>query len=61
MDNKFQEKFNLEAQIWHHSNTFRICKERVLKNVNFTKSGSEKSSDKEIKEFENCVIKNFKA
>lgn len=58
MDNS---KENLEVGVWQFSSTFRICRDRAFKQVNYTAQGSGALSEEELKTFTNCVTKNFKA
>ena len=56
-----QSKLNLEAHVWILSAAFKTCKDRTLKNTNYSTPASANASDEEIRQFTNCVTKHFKA
>lgn len=55
------DKTTLESHVWVFSGIFKNCKDRVIKNANYTSEASAKATDEEIKSFSNCVAKNIKA
>lgn len=58
---RVQDKLNLEAHAWGFTAIFKNCKDRSIKNANYTNPASANATDEEIKQFTNCVTKNFKA
>ena len=44
-----------------HSASFRLCRDRVLSKENFNKAGSGLATAEELKSFNNCLVKSFKA
>lgn len=61
MDSRLENKTNLESHVWVLASNFRICRERTLKNTNYTQANSANATDDEIKNFSNCVAKHLKA
>lgn len=58
---RVQDKLNLEAHVWTLSAIFKTCKDRTMKNTNYTNPASANATDDEFKQFSNCVTKNLKA
>jgi hypothetical protein len=61
MDTKLQDKINIESNVWTQAMTFKLCKDRVLKNPDFSKPNSGVASEEELRQFSNCVTKSFKS
>ena len=61
MDSRLENKTNLENHVWVLGSNFRICRERTLKNTNYTQANSADLSADELKNFSNCVAKHLKA
>ena len=58
---RVQDKLNLEAHVWTLSAIYKNCKDRSIKNANYSNPASGNATDEEIKQFTNCVTKNLKA
>ena len=58
---RVQDKLNLEAHVWTLSAVFKTCKDRTIKNTNYSTPASANATDDEFKQFSNCVTKNLKA
>ena len=58
---RVQDKLNLEAHVWTLSAIYKNCKDRSIKNANYSNAASGNATDEEIKQFTNCVTKNLKA
>ena len=61
MDSNLIDKLNLEAHVWTLNNSFKLCRERALKNNNFHQPNSAQATEDELKTFTNCVTKSVKA
>lgn len=48
MEREIESKLNLETGVWAYSSVFRTCKQKTLKNVDYTKAGSDVNSDAEV-------------
>ena len=60
MDN-LHNRANFEANVWTFTAIFKTCKDRAIKNSNWSQAASANTTDEEIKQFTNCVTKSFKA
>ena len=55
------DKTNIESHVWIFSGIFKNCKDRAVKNANWSQEASAKATEEEIKQFSNCIAKNIKA
>jgi hypothetical protein len=58
---RLESKLNLEGHVWLLTGVFKTCKDRTIKNTNYSNAASANATDDEIKQFTNCVTKNLKA
>ncbi len=58
---RVQDKLNLESHVWLLSGVFKNCKDRTIKNSNWSQAASANATEDELKQFSNCVTKNLKA
>ena len=58
---RLQDKLNLESHVWALTGIFKTCKDRTIKNANWSNANSAIASEEEIKQFSNCVTKSLKA
>lgn len=58
---RVQDKFNLESHVWALTAVYKTCKDRTVKNTNYSNAASANATDDELKQFSNCVTKNLKA
>lgn len=49
------EKAQLESQVWLYAASFKNCKDRTAKTVDYTKPASAVASEDELKQFSNCI------
>jgi hypothetical protein len=61
MDDHRITKEVMEMHVWQFDHIFKNCKERTMKNTNWTQAASGKATEEELRQFTNCVTKNIKA
>ena len=47
MEKSLEDRVNLEAHVWLLASTFKICRDRTIKNTNYSQAASAKVSDEE--------------
>lgn len=58
---RLQDKLNLEGHVWTLTAAFKTCKDRSIKNANWSQAASAQATDEEMKTFNNCIVKHLKA
>jgi len=61
MNKSIEDKINLESHVWLLTGVFKTCKDRTIKNQNWSQPSSAQASEEELKQFGNCVRKSLKA
>ena len=61
MERNLEDKTNLEAHVWLLTSSFKICRDRTLKNTNYGQQNSAITTEEEQRSFANCVTKHLKS
>lgn len=44
-----ESKLNLESHVWVLASTFKVCKDRTMKNTNYANAASANATEEEIR------------